>query len=41
MMLPAGHIVDDHIHEFKDLLRPDDILIDGGNTYYKDDNVKP
>jgi len=37
IMLPAGQAVDDHILEFKDLLSPDDIVIDGGNTYYKDD----
>jgi len=37
MMLPAGQAVDDHIHQLKDLLSPDDIIIDGGNTYYKDD----
>jgi 6-phosphogluconate dehydrogenase len=29
--------VDDHIDQFKDLLSPGDIIIDGGNTYYKDD----
>lgn len=37
IMLPAGQAVDDHIHQLKDLLSPDDIIIDGGNTYYKDD----
>ncbi len=37
IMLPAGRAVDDHIQEFKDLLSPGDIVIDGGNTYYKDD----
>jgi len=37
MMLPAGQAVDDHIHQLKDLLSPGDIIIDGGNTYYKDD----
>ena len=37
MMLPAGQAVDDHIHELKDILAPGDIIIDGGNTYYKDD----
>ena len=37
MMLPDGQAVDDHILEFKGLLSPDDIVIDGGNTYYKDD----
>jgi len=37
VMLPAGQVVDDHIHQLKDLLSPGDIVIDGGNTYYKDD----
>ena len=34
MMLPAGQAVDDHINKLKDLLSPDDIMVDGGNTYY-------
>lgn len=37
VMLPAGQAVDDHIHQLKDLFSPGDIVIDGGNTYYKDD----
>jgi len=37
IMLPAGQAVDDHIIKLKDLLSPGDIIIDGGNTYYKDD----
>jgi 6-phosphogluconate dehydrogenase len=37
MMLPAGQPIDDHIDQFKNLLSPGDIVIDGGNTYYKDD----
>ena len=37
IMLPAGSAVDDHIDRLKDLLSPNDILVDGGNTYYKDD----
>ncbi len=37
VMLPAGETVDQHIHLLKDLLSPGDIVIDGGNTYYKDD----
>ena len=37
IMLPAGSAVDDHLLQFKDLLSPDDIVIDGGNTFYKDD----
>jgi len=37
IMLPAGQAVDDHINQLKDFLEPGDIVIDGGNTYYKDD----
>jgi len=37
LMLPAGKPVDDHLEQLKDLLSADDIIIDGGNTYYKDD----
>ena len=37
IMLPAGSTVDEHINKLKQILSPDDIVIDGGNTYYKDD----
>jgi 6-phosphogluconate dehydrogenase len=37
IMLPAGKPVEDTINRLQDLLRPEDIVIDGGNTYYKDD----
>ena len=37
LMLPAGKAVDEHIDRLKALLSPDDIVIDGGNTFYKDD----
>ena len=37
IMLPAGKPVDESISLFSDLLSSDDILIDGGNSYYKDD----
>ncbi len=37
LMLPAGSTVDDHIGQLKGLLSPDDIIVDGGNTNYKDD----
>lgn len=37
LMLPAGAAVDEHIDQFKALLSPDDIIIDGGNTFYRDD----
>jgi 6-phosphogluconate dehydrogenase len=37
LMLPAGATVDEHISRFAEMLSPGDILIDGGNSYYKDD----
>ena len=37
LMLPAGGAVDDHILQLKEMLSPGDILVDGGNTLYKDD----
>jgi 6-phosphogluconate dehydrogenase len=36
MMLPAGRPVDDHIDALARLLASGDIIIDGGNSYYKD-----
>ena len=37
IMLPAGKAVDDHIEQLREILEPGDIVIDGGNTEYKDD----
>jgi len=37
IMLPAGHVVDEHLEQFREILSPGDIVVDGGNTYYKDD----
>lgn len=37
MMLPAGPAVDDHLDRLLGILSPGDIIIDGGNSYYKDD----
>ena len=37
MMLPAGEVVDQHLEAVLQLLEPGDVVIDGGNTYYKDD----
>ena len=37
VMLPAGKPVEETINRLQDLLSPEDIVIDGGNTYYKDD----
>ena len=39
MMLPAG-IVQETIDELSTLLAPGDILVDGGNSYYRDDIVR-
>ncbi len=37
LMLPSGAITEAAVWEYAALLAPGDILIDGGNTYYKDD----
>jgi 6-phosphogluconate dehydrogenase len=37
VMLPAGKITEETIERLGALLEPDDIVIDGGNTFYKDD----
>lgn len=37
IMLPAGPAVDEHIVQLKEILSPGDIVIDGGNSHFKDD----
>jgi len=37
LMLPAGKITEDTIDQLAELLAPSDIIIDGGNTFWKDD----
>lgn len=37
MMLPAGGPVDEHLDQLSKILSPGDIVIDGGNTHFKDD----
>jgi 6-phosphogluconate dehydrogenase len=37
LMLPAGATVDEHISQFAEILSAGDIIIEGGNSYYKDD----
>lgn len=37
VMLPAGRITEETIEQLGSLLAPDDIIIDGGNSLYKDD----
>lgn len=36
IMVPAGQAVDALLNEIKESLTPNDILIDGGNSFYKD-----
>ena len=40
MLLPAGAPVDSVINELLPLLDKGDILIDGGNSYFKDSNLR-
>jgi len=37
VMLPAGPTVDDHLVKLVDILDPGDMVIEGGNSFYKDD----
>jgi 6-phosphogluconate dehydrogenase len=37
VMLPAGKITEDTVTKLGVLLSPGDVIIDGGNTYYRDD----
>ena len=37
VMLPAGKPTDDTVMRLAELMSPGDIIIDGGNSYYKDD----
>ncbi len=36
LMLPAGEVTEAHIEKVSPMLAPGDILIDGGNAFYKD-----
>jgi 6-phosphogluconate dehydrogenase len=36
LMIPAGSAVDDTLAQLKPLLAPGDLVVDGGNSYYKD-----
>lgn len=37
LMLPAGRPVDEHIEELQGLLDEGDIIVEGGNSFYKED----
>ena len=36
LMLPAGDVTESHVEKVGRLLQPGDILVDGGNAFYKD-----
>src|SRR6185437_6748655 len=37
VMLPAGAVTEETVEHLAAMLTPNDIVIDGGNSYYKDD----
>lgn len=37
LMLPAGKITEDTLSDLHKILKADDVVIDGGNSFYKDD----
>jgi 6-phosphogluconate dehydrogenase len=37
VMVPAGELTHQTVRELADRMEPDDAIIDGGNTYYRDD----
>jgi len=37
LMLPAGEVIEEMVEQLGGLLERDDIVIDGGNSFYKDD----
>src|SRR5690242_7593895 len=37
LMLPPGEVTENAIAELSELLERGDVIIDGGNTFYKDD----
>jgi 6-phosphogluconate dehydrogenase len=36
LMLPAGDVTESYVRQMSKLLQPDDVLVDGANSYYKD-----
>ncbi|MBN1141853.1 MAG: NAD(P)-binding domain-containing protein, partial [Deltaproteobacteria bacterium] len=37
LMLPAGGVTDEHVEALRGLLDPGDLLVEGGNSHYRDD----
>ena len=40
LMIPAGHPVDETLKELSPLLEQEDAIIDGGNSFYKDSQLR-
>ena len=40
IMVPAGEITETVIQELAEVLEPDDVIIDGGNSYYRTTSSK-
>lgn len=36
MMLPAGEVTNQMVHQLSEILEPGDLLVDGGNSFYQD-----
>jgi 6-phosphogluconate dehydrogenase len=36
VMLPAGDVTEDHLHQLMELLQPGSVIVDGGNSNFKD-----
>lgn len=36
MMLPAGKVTNQMVHQLSEILEPGDLLVDGGNSFYQD-----
>jgi len=37
LMLPAGKAIDEHLEKLRNILSPGDIIVEGGNSRYRDD----
>ena len=37
LMLPAGKVIDEHLEKLRTILAPGDIIVEGGNSRYRDD----
>ncbi|MBN1141178.1 MAG: decarboxylating 6-phosphogluconate dehydrogenase, partial [Deltaproteobacteria bacterium] len=37
LMLPAGAVTDEHVEDLRGLLEPGDLIVEGGNSHFRDD----